>query len=170
MARRPLIVRPGEDCLAHRNEGDAHRARGPLHNVFAAAPGDGGQIILARRQDFQMIVVAANPDDLFDAIVIGFEFLIAQRPVFLDALQRPLFEISRGVAQGNGVPMQGSAPEGAHSIDRDVDRNRHRRWILQCHLDRRALASHLAIPDKATRTATCGRATPTEGLHVPLPT
>ena len=120
MARRPLIVRLGQDCLAHRNEGDAHRVCGPLHNVFAAAPRDGGQIILSRRQDFQMIVIPANPNDLFDAIVIGCEFLIAQRPVFFDAVQGPLFEISRGVAQSDGVPMHGSAPEDAHSIDRDV--------------------------------------------------
>jgi len=32
-------------------------------------------------------IVPANPDDLFDAIVIGCEFLITQRPVFLHALQ-----------------------------------------------------------------------------------
>jgi hypothetical protein len=67
-----------------------------------------------------MIVVTANADYLFDAIVIGCNFLIGQRPVFLDALQGPLFKVSGSVAQGNRVPMQGSAPEGAYSIDRDV--------------------------------------------------
>ncbi len=67
-----------------------------------------------------MIIVAANTDDLFDAVVVGGYFFIGERPVFLDALQRPLFEISRSIAQGYGVPMQGSAPKSAHSIDRYI--------------------------------------------------
>ena len=60
---------------------------GPLQNMLAATPGDGRQIMLAGRQDLQMVVVAANPDDLFDAIVVRFEFFVGQRPVFFHALR-----------------------------------------------------------------------------------
>ncbi len=48
--------------------------------------GMGRQIVLAGRQNLQMVIVAANPNDLFDAIVVRFDFLVGQRPVFLDAL------------------------------------------------------------------------------------
>ena len=75
--------------------------------------------MLACGQYFKMVVVAANPDDLLDAVVVGCDLLVGYGPVFLDALQRPLFEISGGVAEGDGVPMHGSAAEDAHSIDGD---------------------------------------------------
>src|SRR5205823_4144664 len=44
------------------------------------------------------------------------DLLVAQRPVFFDAVHRPFFEILRCVAEHYGIPMHGPAPHHAYSV------------------------------------------------------
>ena len=110
----------GSKRFSHRNQPDAHGIGGPLENVLAAAPGNRAQVALARRQNFKTIVVAANSDDLLNALIVRCYFLIGDGPVFLDALHGPFFEIPRRITQRDRIPMHGSSADDTHPVHADL--------------------------------------------------
>lgn len=72
--------------------------------------------MLAGWKNFQIVIVTADSDHLLDSIIKWCEFVVSERPVFLDAVQRPFLKVARRVAESNSVPVASSAAYDACPI------------------------------------------------------
>src|SRR5579875_2159278 len=119
VAGRAIVVRHREHRLAHWNQRNTHLLRSPRQNALTATHGNGRQIVIAGGDNLQMVVPPRNADNPFDAIVIGRQFLVAQRPIFFNSRQRPLPKILRCIAQSDGIPMQCPPTENPDAVHSD---------------------------------------------------
>ena len=84
---RAAVINGSEDGFAHGDERDSHAVRSSVQDVFAAPPRKRGQIVFPCRHNLEPVVLAADADHLLNPLVVGFQFVVRQRPVFLDAVR-----------------------------------------------------------------------------------
>src|SRR5207237_1106244 len=65
------------------------------------------------------VVLAANANHLLDPLVVGRQFIVSQRPVFLDAVHGPSLEISLRASEHHGIPVHGPATHDANPVHAD---------------------------------------------------
>jgi hypothetical protein len=71
MASGTALVRPGDRRLVASDHRDAHGFQRAIQDVLAAAPGNRRKVVAAAGQDLEPVVVAADTDQLLDALVVG---------------------------------------------------------------------------------------------------
>ncbi len=109
MAGGTIIVIAGQESFPHRDYFRAHPCDIAAQDLFAASQWKGRQIVAAGGQGFNAVVIAADADHLFNALVVRGEFFVGQRPVDIDAVETVFAEVGGRVAQDYGVPMNGAA-------------------------------------------------------------
>ena len=120
MAGGPIVIVPGEQGFADRDNARAHALDITLQNLLAAAQGQRRKVVLPGGQCIDPVVIAAHADHFLDAVIIRGDFLVAERPVRFDAVERALAEIRGGIAENDGVPVHGSPAQHPDAVDAHV--------------------------------------------------
>ena len=112
VAGRPVAERPREDREARGDDGDAEALAGLLDRELVAAR------LRGRHEDAVRLVLdplvrAEDPDHLVEAVVIGLEVLVADRPVVAEAVAAAALEVPGAEAERDATPVVRAAAEHA---------------------------------------------------------
>lgn len=120
MACGAIIVVAGEESFPDRDYFCTHAGDVAAQNLFAATERKRRKIVAAGGEGFYTVVVAADADHLLDALVIGRELVVGERPIDVDAVEAVFAEVGGRVAEDDGVPVNGAASEDTDAVDADV--------------------------------------------------
>ena len=128
MTRRPAVQRLRQDREPDRDAPDVQALRGLLDQQLVAAR-------LRRRLEDAVRIVgqpfirSEEADVSVDAVVVGLEVVVGDRPVVAEAVEALASEIVRPEAERNAAPVIGAAAEHARAEPVESIAGRRRVWL-----------------------------------------
>src|SRR4030095_7997420 len=114
MARRPAVQRLGQDREPDGNAPDV-QALGGLLDQQLVATRLGRRLEDTVRIVGQSFVRSEEADVPVDAVVVGLEVVVGDRPVVTEAVEALAAEVVRTEAKGNAAPVIGAAAQHARA-------------------------------------------------------
>src|ERR1043166_233237 len=110
VALRPTVERLREDRQPGRHARHVE-ALGRLHDEQLVAPRFGRRQEDAVRGVRNVLVAAEDADQAFELLVVGFDVVVADRPIIAEAVKGVGLEVARAEAQRDATPVVGGAAD-----------------------------------------------------------